>query len=148
MHLLEIYQHEQIKNITEAKNRELVLPGRVYIAPGDYHMTIENKGTEVPIKLNQNPSENYCRPSANPMLESITKMYGAKVCSVVPTGMASDWINGCTSIVAAGDQVFAQDFETSMVWGMLGAVSDASLCSKVLPLIEIAPVQNILLNIR
>ena len=107
MHLLEIYQTEQIKNITEAKNREFVLPGRVYITPGDYHMTIENKGTEVRIKLNQNPSENYCRPSANPMLESITKMYGAKVCSVVTTGMASNGINCCTSIVAAGGQVFA-----------------------------------------
>ena len=135
MHLLEMYQHEQIKNITEAKNGELVLPGRVYIAPGDYHMTIENKGTEVPIKLNQNPSENYCRPNANPMLESITKMYGAKVCSVVPTGMASDWINDCRCIVAAGGQVFAQDFETSVVCGILGVVFDASLCSKVLPLI-------------
>lgn len=136
------------KEVSEAKDNELVLPGHIYIAPGDYHMTVEKNGSEIRIKLNQDPPENYCRPSANPMLVSIAKVYGEKVCSVVLTGMGSDGKKGCKSIVSAGGQVIAQDFESSVVWGMPGAVSNASLCSKVLPLVEIAPVLNSLLNIK
>jgi len=50
----------------EGKDGELVKPGRVYVAPGNYHMVLVRHGADVRIRLNQGPQENYCRPSADP----------------------------------------------------------------------------------
>lgn len=53
--------------------------------------------------------------------------------------MGKDGLSGCEAVVAGGGTVVAQDEETSVVWGMLGAVAAAGVCSAVLPLKEIAP---------
>src|SRR6266700_1099977 len=58
--------------------------------------------------------------------------------ALVLTGMGSDSLAGSKSIIAAGGHVMAQDEETSVVWGMPGQVTNAGLCSAVLPLSEIA----------
>ncbi len=136
------------KKILEATDGAPVLPGTVYIAPGDFHMTVVSKNNLKYIKLTQDPPINFCRPSADPMLESIARAYGAKVCVVVLTGMGKDGKDGAKLVVDSGGQVIAQDFETSAVWGMPGAVADAGYCSKILPLDSIAPLLNSLLTGR
>lgn len=110
--------------------------GRVYVAPGNFHMTVDATHT---LRLNQDPPENYCRPSVNPMLRSLAACYGSRVLAVILTGMGRDGLNGCRAVVEAGGAVFAQDEATSVVWGMPGAVAVAGLCSAVLPLAEIGP---------
>ena len=123
----------------EAKDQEVVKTGRVYVAPGDYHMVVERSGTQSVIKLLQTPPENFCRPSAEPMLRSLVKIYGGRLLLVVLTGMGADGLSGAKDVVAAGGTVVAQDEETSVVWGMPGAVANAGICSEVLPLQEIGP---------
>ncbi|HIJ38793.1 MAG TPA: response regulator, partial [Rhodospirillaceae bacterium] len=59
----------------EGKEGEVVRSNRIYIAPGDFHMVVENKGTEKVIRLNKNPPENFCRPSVDPMLRSISAIW-------------------------------------------------------------------------
>jgi two-component system, chemotaxis family, protein-glutamate methylesterase/glutaminase len=113
--------------------------GHAYVAPGDFHMTIEAQGTQRVIRLLKTPPENYCRPSVDPMLRSLTKIYGRKVFAVILTGMGQDGLKGGENVVAAGGSVIAQDEATSVVWGMPGAVSMAGLCSAVIPLAEVAP---------
>lgn len=123
----------------EGQDGEVIRGGRVYIAPGDFHMVIETRGTDKVLRLNKNPPENFCRPAVDPMLRSIAAAYGKRVLSCILTGMGSDGLKGGQAVVASGGTVIAQDEATSVVWGMPGAVASAGICSAVLPLPEIAP---------
>lgn len=123
----------------EAKDGDVLEPGKILIAPGDYHMVLKERNGDVVATLNQNPPVNYCRPSVDPMLESIVQIYGKKAFAVILTGMGYDGRNGCQALVDAGGVVYAQDEKTSVVWGMPGAVAEAGLCSAVLPITELAP---------
>jgi len=107
-------------------------PGCVYIAPGDYHMTIKGKGG--PIELNQNPPENFCRPAVDPMFRSVSAAYGAATLAVVLTGMGADGREGARVIAGSNGTVIAQDEASSVVWGMPGAVAQAGLASAILPI--------------
>jgi len=121
----------------EAKDGEAVVAGRIYVAPGDFHMTVEGQGAGMTVRLNKNPPENFCRPAVDPMLRSITKVYGNRTLFVMLTGMGQDGLKGARDLVAAGSTVIAQDEASSVVWGMPGAVASAGLCTAVLPLTEI-----------
>lgn len=123
----------------EGADGMVVEGGHIYVAPGDFHMTVEVQGGQKVIRLNKNPPENYCRPSVDPMLRSLVKVYGRKILTTILTGMGQDGMKGGEAVVAAGGTVIAQDERTSVVWGMPGAVATAGLCSAVLPLEEIAP---------
>ncbi|MBL4691005.1 MAG: chemotaxis-specific protein-glutamate methyltransferase CheB [Rhodospirillales bacterium] len=126
----------------EGKDGELVKPGRVYVAPGNYHMVLERDGADVRIRLNQGPQENYCRPSADPLLVSAAEIYGANTLGLVLTGMGCDGEAGSAAVAKAGGTVIAQDQASSVVWGMPGAVAQNGLCSAVLALDEIAGYLN------
>lgn len=124
---------------SEAVEGEAIIGGRAYVAPGDYHMTIEAEGQNKVIRLNQNPPENFCRPSVDPMLRSLSKIYGSRLLVLILTGMGHDGQRGSEVVTASGGAVIAQDEATSVVWGMPGAVAGGGLCSAVLPLKEIGP---------
>lgn len=113
--------------------------GHIYVAPGEFHMSIEGTPQNPVIKLLKTPPENFCRPSVNPMLRSLVKLYGKRVLTVILTGMGQDGLKGAEGVVAVGGGVIAQDEASSIVWGMPGAVATAGLCSAVLPLPELAP---------
>lgn len=124
---------------TEAEDREVVLPGRVYLAPGNFHMLVERIGAQKILRLNSGPQESYCRPAVDPMLRSIAKVYGGRVLVAILTGMGSDGLKAGRIITEAGGTLVAQDESTSVVWGMPGAVATGGLCSAVLPVSHIAP---------
>jgi len=126
-------------NAKEGVDGEPLEGGRVYIAPGDYHMVVEARGAGKVVRLNKNPPENFCRPSVDPMLRSIAALYGRKVLVCILTGMGSDGLKGGMEIVNGGGTLIAQDEASSVVWGMPGAVANAGICSAVLPLPEVAP---------
>ncbi len=123
----------------EAKDGEPVVNGRIYVAPGDFHMTIMVEGGRKVMRINKNPPENFCRPAVDPMLRSITKAYGNKALFCMLTGMGQDGLKGAQELTAGGGTVIAQDEATSVVWGMPGAVATHGLCSAVLPLSDIGP---------
>jgi len=118
----------------EAKNNEVVRPGIIYLAPGDYHMMLAKRGHEVVVRLNQDAPENFCRPSADPMLRSLVPIYDDALMLVVLTGMGADGLAGARDVVKAGGYVAVQDRATSVVWGMPKAVSEAKLAHAELPL--------------
>ncbi len=124
----------------EGVDGEVVKGGRVYVAPGDFHMTVEAgaDGGKI-IRLTKTPPENFCRPSVDPMLRSLAQAYGRNLLCTILTGMGHDGLEGSRIVTAAGGAVVAQDEATSVVWGMPGAVATAGLCSAVLPLDEIGP---------
>ncbi len=123
---------------TEAVDGEPVEGGHIYIAPGNWHMTVQVEGAKKVIRLNQDPPENFCRPAVDPMLRSLAKAYGGSVLAVILTGMGADGMKGGQVLTEAGGTIVAQDEATSVVWGMPGAVASHGLCSAVLPLDRIA----------
>lgn len=123
----------------EAKDGEPVMPGRIYVAPGDFHMTVHAEGVRKVLRIDKNPPENFCRPAVDPMLRSLAKAYNGKVLAVILTGMGQDGLRGGQEVAAAGGVIAAQDEATSVVWGMPGAVASGGLCSAVLPLSDIGP---------
>jgi two-component system chemotaxis response regulator CheB len=123
----------------EGRDGEAVSAGRIYLAPGNYHMTVERAAVGSVIRLNQDQPENFCRPSVDPMLRSLAPVYGSALLTLILTGMGTDGQKGAVEVVAAGGTVIAQDEATSVVWGMPGAVATSGLCSAVLPIREIGP---------
>ncbi|MBT6154107.1 MAG: chemotaxis response regulator protein-glutamate methylesterase [Planctomycetaceae bacterium] len=122
----------------EAIDGGLIERGHTYVAPGDYHLFVDKQEDHMVTRLNQGPKEHYCRPSVNPLFESAAEWYRKSLLAVMLTGMGDDGIEGTRKIVASGGQVIAQDEESSVVWGMPGAVVNENLAQSVLPLEEIA----------
>ena len=121
-------------SVREAMAGEVVTPGNIRIAPGGYHMVVENKPQGVILQLNEDPPEQGCRPAVDVLFRSVADVYGKHTLAIILTGMGKDGLNGSESIIAQGGALFAQDEETSVVWGMPGAVTRAGLVEKVLPL--------------
>ena len=134
----------------EAVDGEALEPGRVYVAPGDHHLTIRQAGvTRTPtVQITRDPPEHHCRPAADPMFRSAARAFGAGVLGVVLTGMGEDGRRGCEAIVKAGGRVIVQDEATSVVWGMPGSIVAAGVPCTVLPLGAIAAHVNSLCCVR
>jgi two-component system, chemotaxis family, protein-glutamate methylesterase/glutaminase len=130
--------HTTAVSVVEAGTDMPLKPGTVYIAPGDFHLEVQRRGTEVITKLNTGPPENFCRPAVDPLFRSVAKTYGGSTLAVVLTGMGQDGKRGAEALRAAGAEVIVQDEASSVVWGMPGAIAGAGLANAVLPLDEIA----------
>ena len=112
-------------------------PGRAWLAPGDYHMVVENDHDQVTLRTHQGPPENSCRPAVDVLFRSVADVYQSRTLAVEMTGMGQDGLRGCEHIRELGGQILAQDQATSVVWGMPGFVANAGLADKVLPLDEL-----------
>ncbi|MBG1260929.1 chemotaxis response regulator protein-glutamate methylesterase [Nostoc sp. BAE] len=124
--------------IDEAVSGQILKPGHVWIAPGDFHLIVQRDKTGVRLATHQASPENSCRPSVDVLLRSVAEVYGAGAIAVILTGMGQDGLHGCQCIHEAGGQVLAQDKATSVVWGMPSFVINAGLANKILPLNQIA----------
>jgi two-component system chemotaxis response regulator CheB len=123
----------------EARDGEALQPGHIYLAPGDRHLLIQRDATTLRARLSTDPPVNFCRPAVDPMLQSAASACEGRVLVVMLTGMGHDGREGTSAVVAAGGAAIAQDEESSVVWGMPGAIAQAKLCHAVLPLARIAP---------
>jgi two-component system chemotaxis response regulator CheB len=128
--------------VREAAEGMAVRAGSIYIARGNWHMEVlatSRIGLPNTLHLTQGPLESHCRPAVDVLFRSAAAVYGAGALAVVLTGMGSDGMLGARLIRENGGSVLAQDQATSTVWGMPGAVTQAGLAHKVLPLDAIAP---------
>jgi two-component system chemotaxis response regulator CheB len=124
---------------TEAADGEPLVAGRLYLAPGDRHLLVEQARGALRARLSNDPPENFCRPSVDPMLRSASAACDGRVLVAILTGMGSDGLAGTRRVIEAGGTAIAQDEATSVVWGMPGAVAQAGLCKAGLPQPPIAP---------
>lgn len=125
-------------SVREAEPGKALEPGQVWIARGDYHMTVARKGLQTVLELNQDPPENFCRPAVDVLFRSVAQVYGPNVLGVVMTGMGSDGARGASHIREAGGEIFVQDEASSVVWGMPGAVVNSQCANKVCPLPDLS----------
>ena len=115
----------------EATDGMALEPGRVHLAPGDFHMTVESQGGGARLRLDRGPPVNFCRPAVDPLFSSAAAVFGDRTAAVVLTGMGADGRDGARAVADAGGVVLAQDEASSVVWGMPGAVARAGLASVI-----------------
>jgi two-component system chemotaxis response regulator CheB len=135
---------ERLQTITKLKVEEAVegaevAPGKVLIAPGNFHMRVRKNGAKVTVALDQEPPENSCRPAVDVLFRSAQEAWGPAVIAVILTGMGYDGLRGTEVLKGGGACVIAQDEASSVVWGMPGAVVQAGLADAVVPLDGVVP---------
>ncbi len=124
-------------NVREASDREPLLPGVAYIAPGGKQMRIESVEGRSEALITDDPPERSCRPSVDYMFRSLAHLYGPSVLAIVLTGMGDDGTLGCRLLKRQGARVIAQDESSCVVYGMPRQVVEAGLADIVCPLREI-----------
>ncbi|MCP3875162.1 MAG: response regulator [Desulfobacteraceae bacterium] len=121
-------------DIFQAAHGDQIMPSKVYVAPGGQHMTVskpDNLGQRT-IQLDNSPSVNSVRPSADILFESIAKSYKGNILAIVLTGMGEDGKNGVAEMKNSGCLCISQKAETCVVYGMPRAVDDAGLSDESL----------------
>jgi two-component system chemotaxis response regulator CheB len=120
-----------------AEARDPLLPGCVYLAPGEAsHLEIA-AGERPVCRLSSGPQRNGHRPSVDVMFESAVPL-AQRVAAVVLTGMGKDGAEGLQALRQSGARCFAQDAETSVVWGMPRAAIEIGAAEMAIPLQRIA----------
>lgn len=125
--------------VKEARDGDMILPGHVYIAPGDYHLLVVRDGARYVCRLNQGPPVNRHRPSVDVMFRSVADNVGPNAIGVLLTGMGDDGARGLKEIQDTGAPTIAQDEKTSVVWGMPGEAVKRGAADQVLPLQKVTP---------
>mgnify|MGYP006278813333 CR=1 FL=1 len=117
--------------VKEAEHADALLAGQVLIAPGGYHLELQNQH-----RVTLNTREKICgvRPAVNATMFSAADHYQRAVLGVVLTGMGKDGRDGALAIRKAGGAVIAEDKSTCVVWGMPRSVVEADGADFVVPL--------------
>jgi len=104
--------------VKEAADGDILKPGRVLIAPGDWHIVVEKRSLAGVVRVNQDATENGHRPSADVLFRSVAREYGNKALAVIMTGMGKDGAKELGSIYREGGLTLGQDEASSVVYGM------------------------------
>ncbi len=121
-----------------AKDGQQILPGNIYIAPGDRHLLVMRNGARYVCKLDDSPPVNRHKPSVEVMFKSVVQNVGSNAIGVMLTGMGADGSQTMKEMKAAGSVNIVQDEATSVVWGMPGEAYNLGAADYVVPLDKIA----------
>jgi len=122
-----------------AEDGEQIIPGHVYIAPGEQHLLVKRDGARYICSLNDGPPVNRHRPSVDVMFRSVAQNVGPNALAVLLTGMGADGAEGMKEMLDAGAFTVAQDEATSVVWGMPGAACKLGAAKEIKALDKIVP---------
>jgi two-component system chemotaxis response regulator CheB len=120
--------------VREAADGDRILPGHVYIAPGNRHLMVVRSGSRCVCRLSDGPPVNRHRPSVDVLFRSMAQVAGVNGIGVILTGMGDDGATGLREMRDAGAYTIAQDEHTSVVWGMPGEAVRLGAATEVLPL--------------
>lgn len=124
--------------VQEAETGMVLQPGHAYIAPGDYHLGIQQQGLNLVTKISQGEKVSGHRPSVDVMFDSVLACVGKNTVAALLTGMGTDGAQAMLRIQQQHGETIAQDEATSVVWGMPGAAVRLGAAQQVLPLDKIA----------
>jgi len=127
--------------VKEAEHGDKIVPGCAYIAPGDYHLTVNRPANgmhELFINLTKDPPQGGHRPSVDIMLESVARNFWANMVCVIMTGMGRDGSQGVQKVKDRGGKVIAEHQSTCIVYGMPKAAVETGCVDKVVMLQDIS----------
>lgn len=110
-------------DVAEARDGEVLAPGRAYLAPGGLHMEVARGEGRPEIRLQSAPPVHGVRPSGDVLLASLARVYGPRSLGVVLTGMGRDGAEGLRAIAEVGGATFAQDRDSAVIFGMPAAAA-------------------------
>jgi two-component system chemotaxis response regulator CheB len=125
-------------NVKEAENGDVLKPGWAYLAPGDYHLSVNKASRDYIININQDMPMTGHRPSVNYMMNSVADCGHKNLIAVMMTGMGSDGSIGIAKIKAAGGKTIAQNEATCVVYGMPKSAVATGTIDKIVALNDIA----------
>jgi two-component system, chemotaxis family, protein-glutamate methylesterase/glutaminase len=132
--LCEVFQGCTDRPVHEVVDKAPIEPGRVYVAPADYHLLVEDGH----FALSLDAPQLYSRPSIDVAFESAAEAFGSRVVGVVLTGANHDGSRGLRRIVEGGGYAIVQDPQTAEVAVMPAAALQAVPTAEVLPLDRLA----------
>ncbi len=121
-------------NVKEASSNDLIKPGTVLLAPGNYHLLITEKGR---IRLNQKPKKWGVRPCIDYMMISSAQIYKERVIGVILTGMGHDGALGMKEIKKYNGYGIVEARDTALVYGMPGSTIKEKAYDEITPLYDI-----------
>jgi two-component system, chemotaxis family, protein-glutamate methylesterase/glutaminase len=128
--------------VREAADGDLIRPGRILIAPGDSHMTVESRPLSKTVRLSDAPPVNGHRPSVDVMFASVARSYGNRCMAVLMTGMGKDGAAEIGTIHRQGGVTVAQDESSCVVYGMPKAAIESGYAQHIVPLSRMAETVN------
>jgi len=126
--------------VSEGRSGDLILPGRVYVAPGGEQLELEERaagGLALLVKLSS-PGDAHA-PSVDRLFLSAAKVAPPGTLAIVLTGMGVDGAKGALALKKAGIEVWAEAESTAVIFGMPGASINAGAVTRILPLDQIGP---------
>lgn len=120
--------------VREAHNGDGIVPGRALVAPGDFHLIVDDDHSVI---LNKKPHLWGVRPAVDHTLKSAASIYKENLIGIILTGMGRDGSEGMVEVKKYGGRTLVEDETTCTVFGMPRAVIQAAAADVVLPLPEI-----------
>jgi len=125
-------------SVKEGEDGEFLAQGRAYVAPGDWHMTVERKQGRLAIRVSDDPPVNRHRPSVDPLFRSAARLAGRKCIGVMLSGMGADGAQAMLELRESGAHNIAQDEASCVIFGMPKQAIAAGAVHDVLPLRQIS----------
>jgi two-component system chemotaxis response regulator CheB len=123
-------------NVSEAVEGAVIMPGHIYLAPGDAHLEITGL-TQPRVHLSQAERVNGHRPSVDVMFAAVLKTYGRRCLGVILTGLGRDGASGLLALREAGAETIGQDEASAVVYGMPKAAFEIGAVMRQYPLARI-----------
>jgi two-component system chemotaxis response regulator CheB len=124
--------------VREARDGDRIRPGLALIAPGNRHLRVVRRGSELVAELSDGPPVSRHRPSVDVLFRSVAQAAGPQAVGVLLTGMGADGAEGLLEMKRAGAATIAQDEATCIVFGMPKEAIDRGAVDVILPLRRIA----------
>lgn len=120
--------------VSEASDGQRVLPGHIYIAPGNRHLELHRSGANYVCRLHDGPPISGHRPSVDALFQSVAAHAGSNGVGLLLTGMGRDGAQGLLAMRRAGAATLGQDEATSVVYGMPRAAMELGAVDRQVPL--------------
>ncbi len=124
--------------VKEAEDGELVEPGKVLIAPGNFHMMLVRNGSRYTVKIEEGPHVSRHRPSVDVLFRSAAQSAGKNALGMILTGMGDDGARGLLEMRQMGSVTLAQDEASCVVFGMPKEAIQRGAALRTLPLARMA----------
>jgi two-component system chemotaxis response regulator CheB len=140
--LPQVLNKQQKLYAAHGQDKELIKPGRIYVAPPDHHLLIEH-GL---VRVTRGPKENRFRPAVDPLFRSAALAYGARVIGVILSGALDDGSAGLWTIKQQGGMAVVQHPYDAEVPSMPESAIKAVTADYVVPVREMGNVLVKLVN--